>query len=110
MLPPAVRMASEPSCAAPENTTIDITTGATVPITGRARTPNEIAVTATARPYAIPLRTPASSRALSESGRSGGVMAVTGGEQGYGIDARRRCESRRAPGYDLSRTRTRPCG
>lgn len=55
-------MASEPSCAAPEKTTIDITIGATVPIAGRARTPNEIAVTPTARPYAIPLRMPALSR------------------------------------------------
>src|ERR1700730_3087405 len=38
--PPSARTASEPNCAAPENTTIDITIGATEPIVGRASTPN----------------------------------------------------------------------
>src|SRR5581483_2738818 len=77
-LPPAVRMASEPSCAAPENTTIDITIGATVPIMGRASTPNEIAVAHTARPNAIPFRIPALRRSRSDTVRSGGPVTVTG--------------------------------
>src|ERR1700761_1433489 len=42
--PPAERIASDPSCAAPEKTTIDITIGATEPMTGLARTPNQTAM------------------------------------------------------------------
>jgi hypothetical protein len=64
---------------------IDITIGATVPITGRASTPNEIAVANTASPYGTPRRTPALSRARSDSVRSGGLVAVTDAKQGYGI-------------------------
>ncbi len=57
--PCAARTASDPNCAAPQNTMIDITIGATVPISGRARTPNEIAITNTASPKGSPRRMPA---------------------------------------------------
>jgi hypothetical protein len=56
-----------------------------VPITGRASTPNENAVANTASPNAIPFRTPALSRTRSDSVRSGGLVTVTGADQGYGI-------------------------
>ena len=41
--PPAASTASAANWAEPANTTADITIGATVPITGCASTPNEIA-------------------------------------------------------------------
>ena len=54
--------------AEPAKTIADITIGATAPITGSARTPNEIASTKAATANGIPARAPArrlgSSRAL----------------------------------------------
>src|SRR5205807_1664353 len=63
--PPADRTASEPNCAAPENTTIDMTIGATAPIVGRASTPNETAIANTATPNVAPRRIPARRRSLA---------------------------------------------
>jgi hypothetical protein len=76
--PPAARIASDPNCAAPENTTIDITIGATVPIIGRASTPNEIAIANTAIPNGSPRRIPARSRSPAGSVCWGERAEVTG--------------------------------
>jgi hypothetical protein len=76
--PPAARMASAPNCAEPEKTTIDITIGATEPITGRASTPYETAIANTAAPKGAPRRIPAWSRTFAGAVRSGGRREDTG--------------------------------
>src|ERR1700760_3132575 len=57
--PPAASTVRAANCAAPENTVIDITTGATGPITGRPSTPNETPSANVGSTSGSPLRIPA---------------------------------------------------
>ena len=59
-VPPADRIEADANCAEPANVTIDITTGATRPITGRASTPKEIPKPRTAIENGTTLRAPVS--------------------------------------------------
>ena len=56
---PAAKALSAANCAAPAKTTIDITMGATAPITGSASTPNEMPSVKVASANGRPARTPA---------------------------------------------------
>src|ERR671915_1814905 len=56
--PPAASTAVAPNWAEPANTTADITTGATGPMSGSARTPKDTPGTSAARPKPIPARRP----------------------------------------------------
>jgi hypothetical protein len=61
--PPPPRTATAANCAEPANTVADITTGATLPMTGSAATPNETASNPAATAYGRPARTPSRSEA-----------------------------------------------
>src|SRR5437588_9547151 len=75
--PPAFSTASAPNCAAPENTTTDMTIGAIQPITGLASTPNEMAMANTAIPNGTPCRIPARRLPQLSSGRADEELGVT---------------------------------
>src|SRR4051794_33254988 len=62
--PPAASTAVAANCAEPANTSADMTIGATLPISGRASTPNETASRKPAAAYGMPTRKPR--RTLSE--------------------------------------------
>jgi hypothetical protein len=72
--PPAARMLTDANCAAPANTTNDMTTAAAAPISGSASTPNDVPIASVGSTNGSPARMPSAIVLHGETGK--GLMAV----------------------------------